>query len=80
MNDKEKAACLMKFITTIESACTILDYEFLYTASKLFDDDTMKKLNDARNVFVDIVDEHRKILDDILEVKTEITCHGYDES
>lgn len=69
MNDKEKAACLMKFVTTIENACTILDYEFLYTASKLFDDDTMKKLNDARNVFVDVMEEHHKILDGILRVK-----------
>lgn len=69
MNDKEKVACLMKFITTIENACKTLDYGFLYTASKLFDDDTIKKLNDARNVFVDVVEEHRKILYGILGVK-----------
>lgn len=69
MNDKEKVACLMKFITTIDNACKILDYGFLYTASRLFDDDTIKKLNDARNVFVDVADEHRKILDGILRVK-----------
>lgn len=71
MNDKEKVACLMKFITTVENACTILNYEFLYLASKLFDDDTIKKLNDARNVFVDVVEEHRKALDDVLGIKTE---------
>lgn len=69
MNDKKKTACLIKFITTIENACMILDYEFLYTAIKLFDDDTIKKLNDARNMLMDVIEKHRKTLEDILEMK-----------
>lgn len=69
MSRETDIGCLAVFTTRLCSACDVLNEEFMKTASKVFDEDTMKRLNDARNVIIDIAEKHHEMMNKMLEEK-----------